>query len=444
MTESGLSASGPIDEADLRRIWDEIAAPDSVLLAVSGGSDSIALMRLAAPLHKSGRSRIDVATVDHRLRAASREEAEFVGRAARELGLGHEILEWNGRKPETGIQEAARQARYFLLAEHASRIGAGAIVTAHTADDQAETVLMRAARGSGPRGLGAMNPDTLVAAGPSAPLRLLRPLLGVRRRRLIEHLERAGARFIDDPSNRDPSFERVRVRSALCQLDCHGVLSVDALVITAAEMRGAAARLAACENDRFAALGGVFDALGGAVISVEGVSDADAPLIARLVAAVSGASRRPKDSVALSMLRTAQRQGRATLCGALIRVDGVIRICRESAGLSGRAGAPARPPHPIGARSSILWDRRFIVRNDFDAEGGVRPLAREARKLALAAEDEPALEAAPGLWVRGRLVAAAGASDAASPLAEERFFRPVNRFEEPDTFVNAAGGAGLP
>lgn len=439
-----MGAGGPINEANFSRIWDQVAAPDRVLMAVSGGSDSMALMRLAAPLNRSGRSRIDVATVDHGLRAASREEAEFVGRAARELGLRHEILEWKGRKPETGVQEAARQARYFLLADHALRIDAGAIVTAHTADDQAETVLMRAARGSGPRGLGAMSPDTLVAAGPSASLRLLRPLLGVRRRRLIEHLERAGAGFIDDPSNRDLSFERVRVRSALSQFDREGVLPVDALVTTAAEMRAATARLEACENHRFAALGGVFDAFGGCVISAESVSDADAPLIARLVAAVSGAWRRPTDSVALAMLRSAQSQGRATHSGALIRVDDVIRICREPAGLSGRAGAPARPPHPIGARSSILWDRRFIVRNDFDADGVVRPLADEARKLALAAEDEPALEAAPGLWVRGRLVAAAGASDAATPIAEERFFRPVNRFEGPDTFVNVAGGAGLP
>lgn len=444
MTESGIGAGGPIDEAAFRRIWDQIKAPARVLLAVSGGSDSMALMRLAAPLHRSGRSRIDIATVDHGLRAGAREEAAFVGRAAGELGLRHDILEWTGRKPKAGVQEAAREARYFLLAERALRLDAEAIVTAHTADDQAETVLMRAARGSGPRGLGAMSPDTLVAAGPSAPLRLLRPLLDVRRQRLIEYLERAGASFIDDPSNRDPSFERVRVRSVLGRLERESVLSVDALVMTAAEMRAAAGRLTACENDRFAALEGAFDAFGGVALRTETVSEDDAPLIARLVAAVSGAKRRTTDSAALATLQSAQRQGRSTLGGALIRIDDAIRICREPASLLGRSGAAASGPHPIGARACILWDRRFIVRNDMDAEGVVRPLGQEARKLAAAVEDEPALMAAPGLWVRGRLVAAAGASDAATPLAEERFFRPVNRFEQSDTFVNAAGGAALP
>jgi tRNA(Ile)-lysidine synthase len=130
----------------------------ALVLAVSGGPDSTALMVLAArwcERLKSGPT-LTAVTIDHGLRAESAREAAAVGRLAHQLGLVHRTLRWTGKKPSTGLQEAARTARYRLLAKAARETGATHILTAHTLDDQAETVLIRLTRGSGLTGLGGM------------------------------------------------------------------------------------------------------------------------------------------------------------------------------------------------------------------------------------------------------------------------------------------------
>ena len=149
------------------------------------------------------------ATVGHGLRGGWDAEAKAVGVLARRLGLKHEILPWRGANPTTGVEAAARAARYRLLAELARRLDAEAIATAHTLDDQAETVLMRLAAGSGPAGLAGMRPrDTRHG------IALLRPFLGLRKARLVATLTRAGIAWADDPMNADPAFARVRLRAA--------------------------------------------------------------------------------------------------------------------------------------------------------------------------------------------------------------------------------------
>ena len=123
-----------------------------VVLAVSGGADSLALLVLAAKWRASAPTttpELSVATVDHALRAGSTEEAAYVHDVANSFGIPHTTLTWSGEKPATRLQERARAARYDLLITHARTIGAGAIVTAHHAQDQAETVLMRLCAGSG-------------------------------------------------------------------------------------------------------------------------------------------------------------------------------------------------------------------------------------------------------------------------------------------------------
>ncbi len=207
--------------------------PTPVLLAVSGGADSLALMHLAsrwagAPLH--------VATVDHGLRAASGAEAEGVAAAAAALGLPHATLVWQGPKPRTAIQERARTVRYALLAEHARALGAAHILAAHHADDQAETVLMRLARGSGPGGLAGMRRDTALASG----VTLVRPLLGCRKADLVALCQAIGQPFLDDPSNRDPAFARARLRLA--------APAAAALGLDVATLTRLAARLARAET----------------------------------------------------------------------------------------------------------------------------------------------------------------------------------------------------
>ena len=193
-----------------------LASHKALLLAVSGGPDSVALMLLASRWSQRARHRIEIATVDHGLRPESAEEARRVGEWTHALGFPHHALRWLGDKPASRIQERARNARYVLLAQCAREIGAReigareacAIVTAHHADDQAETVLFRLTRGSGVAGLAGMAP-----ASTRDGVVLLRPLLGLRKRALEDLCAAARHPFLRDPSNADASYARPRLRA---------------------------------------------------------------------------------------------------------------------------------------------------------------------------------------------------------------------------------------
>jgi tRNA(Ile)-lysidine synthetase-like protein len=205
------------DEADL--LFKSLARFRHVAIAVSGGSDSVALMALArAWSQRRGGPELTALTVDHRLRPASAAEAVEVAGWAGRMGLTHHTLVWDGLKPDHGIQEAARQARYGLLVHWCRANGADAVALAHTLEDQAETVLMRLARGSGVDGLSGMS-----AVSQLEGVALLRPLLAIRKARLQATLEALDQPWIEDPSNRDERFERVRVRRALGVLEELGV-----------------------------------------------------------------------------------------------------------------------------------------------------------------------------------------------------------------------------
>jgi len=203
------------------------AVPVPIAVAVSGGPDSMALLALAAATGPT-----IAATVDHRLRPASADEAAMVARWCAAAGVAHTTLvpppDWAPRS----IQADAREMRYALLGDWAAAGGAGALLTAHHADDQAETFVMRATRGSGVAGLGGIRPRR--AAGAIA---ILRPLLGWRRARLRALAEGAGLPFVDDPSNADDRYDRTRVRRWLA----------DAPFDAAALARSAAACAAASE-----------------------------------------------------------------------------------------------------------------------------------------------------------------------------------------------------
>jgi len=179
------------------------------------------------------RAPVLVATVDHGLRPESAEEAAFVAREAANLGLSHRTLAWTGEKPRTGIQEAAREARYRLLVRCAREEGASHLVTAHTRDDQAETVLMRLARGSGLTGLSGMRQDR-----DRDGIRHVRPLLGWPKETLLDLCRTQGWRFVSDPSNADERFERVRWRRIMPLLAAEG-LTAERLVRFSERMRQA-------------------------------------------------------------------------------------------------------------------------------------------------------------------------------------------------------------
>jgi tRNA(Ile)-lysidine synthase len=179
------------------------------------------------------RKKIEIATVDHGLRPESAKEAHLVADWAQSQGFRHRILSWRGPKPKTRIQERAREARYRLLARHAKEIGACAIVTAHHADDQAETILFRLLRGSGVAGLAGMSPISAIG-----DLRLHRPLLSLKKTQLEAVCAEAGQKYFKDPSNENPKFARARLRPLLTTLAAQG-LDGSALVRLGARARRA-------------------------------------------------------------------------------------------------------------------------------------------------------------------------------------------------------------
>jgi tRNA(Ile)-lysidine synthase len=209
----------PISVSDAKHLFAGFRDAPALLLAVSGGPDSVALMWLAARWRRalSRGPRIVAVTIDHGLRDEAAREARAVKVLARTLELEHRTMRWNGKKPATGVPAAARAERYRLLAQAARRAGASHVLTAHTRDDQAETLLMRLCRGSGIAGLSAMAPNT-----DRDGITLARPLLSVPKSRLIATLNKAGIDFADDPTNRDTSFTRPRLRALLPLLAAEG------------------------------------------------------------------------------------------------------------------------------------------------------------------------------------------------------------------------------
>jgi len=211
--------NSPISARDAKRLFAHLKSAPALVLAVSGGPDSVALMWLAVRWRRSlvRGPRLVAVTVDHGLRKEAAREARDVKRLARTLELPHRTVRWTGPKPKTGLPAAARDARYRLLGEAARAAGASHVLTAHTRDDQAETLLMRLLRGSGMAGLSAMA-DISERDG----MVLVRPLLDVPKAQLIATLKRADIAFADDPTNRDPAFTRPRLRALLPQLAAEG------------------------------------------------------------------------------------------------------------------------------------------------------------------------------------------------------------------------------
>ena len=221
----GGAVNGPLTKAEAAQLFGGLDSFPALILAVSGGPDSTALMWLAARWRDALKTppKLTAVTIDHGLRKESAREASAVARLAKTLNVEHVTLRWSGRKPKTGIQEAARNARYRLLSEEAHRQNAMHILTAHTLDDQAETLLFRMARGSGVSGLVGMRPLDSVPVAGAKPAHLVRPLLAVPKARLIATLKAAKVSYAIDPSNTDPRFTRPRLRALMPVLAREGL-----------------------------------------------------------------------------------------------------------------------------------------------------------------------------------------------------------------------------
>jgi tRNA(Ile)-lysidine synthase len=209
----------PVTARDAKRLFADWKGAPAMILAVSGGPDSMALMWLAARWRRAMARgpRLVAVTIDHGLRPEAAREARDVKRLARGLDLPHRTLRWSGAKPKAGLPAAAREARYRLLVQVARQSRATHILTAHTRDDQAETLLMRLLRGSGIAGLAAMARES-----ERDGLRLARPLLDLPKSRLVATLQKAGIDFADDPTNRDLNFTRARLRAVMPALAAEG------------------------------------------------------------------------------------------------------------------------------------------------------------------------------------------------------------------------------
>ncbi len=319
--------SGEEHDALLGALGPQLTEP--CLLAVSGGPDSTALMHAAAAAR--GPAALHAATVDHGLRPEAREEAGAVARQAEALGIPHAILTWDpdGSHPGTGIQAAARAARYRLLAAHADEIGAKRLLTAHTRDDQAETVLMRLCAGSGPAGLAGMRVERNLGGG----LTLARPFLALSKAALVAWCDARGIAYLRDPSNSDGRFARARLRRVLPLLAEEGLTAERLARLADRAARDDAALGQAAEDalDRLASPGEGAWSLDGRALAALPEAVALRVLDRALDRAGAPAGRLERLERLGATLLPALQQGRAlrrTFRGFLIAADpqGTIRL----------------------------------------------------------------------------------------------------------------------
>lgn len=331
-------------------------------VAVSGGPDSLALALLAHFWLRERGGEICALTVDHRLRLESGAEIQRLRGWLSARGIRHEILAWSGEKPKSGIQEAARTARYRLLSGWCREHGCLHLLTAHHREDQIETHLIRRRAHSGADGLAGMS-----AIRELADCRLLRPLLGVEKSRLRAYLDAERQPFITDPSNNDPAFERSRFRDADDALsdavdlpDLPAEIRTSGLARVARE-RDANALLARCVN---------LHAAGFAVVDFGQMSAMPRDMAERVLSAVTatiGGALYPPRRERVARLRDVlgARLSRAHTLGGCRFVDwrGRVLVMRELA----RAAEPVR----LTPGASVFWDRRFKITRP---AGGSGPL----------------------------------------------------------------------
>lgn len=344
-----------------------------VALAVSGGSDSTALMRLAADWARTNHPGLglSVLTVDHGLRPEAAEEARQVGQWAAAIGLPHHVLRWDADpKPATGLQAQARTARYGLMAAWCSSHGATALLTAHTLDDQAETVLMRLSRTMSPESLAGIRP-----VGRWDGLPLLRPLLRLKRQALRDWLAGLGQPWIDDPSNEDARFERVRTRRALAAMGPDSSLRLAAL----AERCARAAALLERTARRWISFSlreheaGICHVASG---DFRGLPPAlQERILGIIIACYGGGQAQPEAEELRRIARwacAAEGPVRCTLGGALLgRRKAGFWVTRE-------AGRIEAAPQTVPQSGKLLWDKRFLI----DAVPGSTVAPTAARKVA--------------------------------------------------------------
>ncbi len=418
--------------SEIASLFAPIEGARCVVIAVSGGPDSLALLLLAERWQaaRDDAPEIHVFTVDHRLHPRSARDAAFVLRLAEERGFPVRILVREGDAPLTGIEAAARDARYRLLIDAAKAVGASHIALAHQREDQAETFLMRLARGSGVHGLSAMR-----QLSEREGVLLFRPLLDVPKARLAAVVRDAGIVPVDDAANRDPRFMRTKLRALMPELARAGLGPEQlaeaarqmARVADAIEAQAAALLRQAVGLDRFAI------ATLDTAIYRDAVAEVRLRALTRLLQAIGGGVYPPRSErlAALdgSLAGDAVTRFRRTLAGVVAeRAGDAVFLYREI----GRGGLPVVP---VATGFDGLWDHRFRVAIDNPPPVGVAVgplgLAGVRRLGGPLRLPKPALAALPAIWRGERLLGVpafdfdaegGGMSVAAVSVLEERVF----------------------
>ncbi|MGF7162202.1 tRNA(Ile)-lysidine synthase [Rhodoligotrophos appendicifer] len=389
----------------VERRFAELAGTSHIALAVSGGPDSLAMLALvdAWRSHRDDTApRLTVLTVDHGLRPESAAEASSVKRQVEGRGLAHVTLRWEGRRAGGGVQEAARAARYQLMLDWCGQNGASHLLVAHTRDDQAETILMRLAHGSGVDGLAGMAASTNRGA-----VVILRPLLDVSRAGLGRVLQGTKLVAALDPSNDDPKYERVRMRRLLPCIESAGVTTA-AIARTARRMAEASAALEEVAAGIIAASCSLH-AGGFVVIEPEKLAVAPREIIRRVLEkalrVVGGLDHPPRHDAVMAVAD--QLRGgveiATTLAGCrLMTRRGHLFVAREWARMD-QALVPI-----VHDR---VWDGRFRVEGQHVPEAMIGPVGpagwvdlRRAlgRTIPFPAEIARTL---PAVWCRGKIAA---------------------------------------
>jgi tRNA(Ile)-lysidine synthase len=426
------SPATPLQGPEIEALFKDWTAWRHIALAVSGGADSMALMILASEWRArfADPPRLTILTVDHGLRAESAEEAAWVKLQAARLGLRHATLCWTGAKPASDLQAAARTARYDLMLAFCREAGAEALATAHTADDQAETLLMRLARGSGLDGLAGMAPVSMrdgldqpafnrhrlnaeklivfnsleqlsASDGTRVALALLRPLLGVTRARLEASLQARGEDWIEDPSNRDSRYERVRIREAMRAVRTLG-LTPEHLALSARRLNAARHALDRVTRDFLDRELAIHPA-GYGELPLAPLRDAPGEIGIRAIARmmeIFGGGQRPVRLARIEALHDAVTGGEnraATLGGCVFTLRrGHLRAVREYGRID-----PVRIP--LSAEGHIVWDGRFSIKAETQQGIAAGPLGPTGLALMRAMGGRIALPARiahslPALW----------------------------------------------
>jgi tRNA(Ile)-lysidine synthase len=373
-----------------------VAGPARLGIAVSGGSDSLALLHLCAELAPRMGWDLRAATVDHALRPESAAEAARVGEICEGLDVPHEVLRWQHGAISGNLQDQARRARYRLLAGWAAEAGLDQVLIGHTADDQAETFLMGLSRRAGLDGLSGMRPRWQVEG-----MSFCRPLLRVQRHGLQDYLRRRGVVWIDDPSNDNDRFLRVKARRVLAALAPLG--------ITATSLGESIGHLAATQSALEAAAAEAWtrcghEAHGALFFAAEDFQQLHHELRRRLVQGaiewLGNDTYAPRGSKILGVVALLAKGRDATLAGCRFRlIKGELMICRE-----------AKAVKTLECATTELWDKRWHLEGPH-AEGlSIRALGAEGLAACAGWRDlkipRDALLVSPAVWRGATLIAA--------------------------------------